>query len=318
MKFLKFYAALAVSVASQPAMADTLVVGNKGEDTVSFIDLSSGAERAKVPTGKAPHEAAVSPDGRSVAIVAYGGASIDIFDVASTRLVRRIDIAPNDGPHGIAWIAQDRIVAVAERGRALVVIDPRRRTWRSVPTGQRGSHMVVVSRNRRRAYVSNIMDGTVSVFDLRRMTKVRDFQVGGYPEGIALTPDGRQLWVGDDSGPRLRVLDPESGKMLATLATDSIAIRILFTPDGKTAVVSNMASGTLNIFDVATHKLLRTITVSGSRTAMQVTIALSRDGRRVYVAETASSVIAEVDLASGKVLRRIAAGKNGDGLAIAP
>jgi YVTN family beta-propeller protein len=45
------------------ARADTLIVGNKGEDTVSFIDLSSGQERARIPTGHAPHEVAVSPDG---------------------------------------------------------------------------------------------------------------------------------------------------------------------------------------------------------------------------------------------------------------
>ena len=79
-----------------------------------------------------------------------------------------------------------------------------------------------------------------------------------------------------------------------------------------------MASGTLNIFDVATHKPVRTIRVSGERTAMQVTLGFARDGKRLYVAETGHNTIAEVELSTGTVLRRITAGRNGDGLGIAP
>lgn len=196
-----------LTVPTVSAHGDTLIVGNKGEDTVSFITLERGQERARVLTGKAPHEAAVSPDGRQVAVVAYGAASIDIFDIASARLLRRIDLSPNDGPHGIAWISRNRLVVVAERSGSLVLIDPVRATFRSVATGQRGSHMFAISRDKRHAYVANIMDGTVSIIDLRRMRKLSDIPVGGYPEGIAITRDGKQLWVGDDSAPRVRVID---------------------------------------------------------------------------------------------------------------
>ena len=56
-----------------------LLVGNKGEDTVSFVELVSGKELGRTPTGKAPHEIAVSPDGKQAAVVAYGDKTIDIF-----------------------------------------------------------------------------------------------------------------------------------------------------------------------------------------------------------------------------------------------
>ena len=58
--------------------------------------------------------------------------------------------------------------------------------------------------------------------------------------------------------------------------------------------------------------------MSGSREAGQVTILFSADGRRLYAAETGRDQVAEVDLESGQVLRRLAAGSQGDGLAIAP
>src|SRR5688500_18713600 len=93
--------------ADQRATADggagILLVGNKGENSLSFIDLASGRELGRAATGPMPHEIAISPDGRQAAVVAYGGATIDIFDVASRAKVRTVDLSPNEGPHGIAW-----------------------------------------------------------------------------------------------------------------------------------------------------------------------------------------------------------------------
>src|SRR5688572_21703337 len=62
------------------AAGAVLLVGNKGEDTVSFVDLASGRELGRSPTGKWPHEIAVSPDGRQAAVVSYGAAAVDLFD----------------------------------------------------------------------------------------------------------------------------------------------------------------------------------------------------------------------------------------------
>lgn len=301
-----------------PAAAETLLIGNKGENTVSIVDLATGAERARLETGSAPHEIAVSPDGRRAAVVAYGGATIDIIDIAAARLLRRIDIAPNAAPHGIVWLRNGRLAIAAEKGRALVLADPRRGTFRAVPTGQAGSHMVAVSPDQRRAYVANVQAGTVGVFDLVRLRKIEDIAVGGMPEGIAVTRDGRQLWVGDNTGPRLRVVDLATRQVVATLPTDPVPIRVAISPDGQTALTSNIGSGTLSVFDVATRRPVRTIRVSGEREAMQVTAVFSPDGKRVFVAETGRNVIAEVDLAAGRVLRRLPAGKGGDGIGIAP
>lgn len=310
-------ALLAMGTATS-APADTLLIGNKGENTVSFVDLASGSECARLPTGPQPHEIAVSANGGQAAVVAYGGTTIDIFDVPHARLIRRIDLSPAAGPHGIVWLRDGRIAVAAERSRSLELVDPHSGAVRSVPLDQNGTHMLAVSPDQRTAYVANIMAGTVSVVDLVRLEKAADIPVGGYPEGLAITRDGKQLWVGDDSGPRLRVVDLETQQVIATLPTDSAAFRVAISPDGKTAVTSNVATGTLNLFDTATRRPLRTIRVSGDPKAMQVTLAFSHDGRRLLVAETMKDTIAEVDLRSGTVLRRIAAGRNGDGLGIAP
>lgn len=308
--------AAALLLSAGAAQAETLVVGNKGEDTVSFIELATGQERARTATARAPHEVAISPDRRQAAVVAYGGTTIDVFDVATARLVKRIELAPNAAPHGIVWLRSGRIVAAAEKSMSLVIVDPRSGRVRTVSTGQSGSHMLVVSPDQRRAYVSNVNAGTVSVIDLGRARKVADIAVGGKPEGIAITRDGRQLWVGDNAAPRLRVVDLATSRTIATLPTDPVAIRVAISPDGRTAITSNIGAGTLNLFDVATRKPLRTIAVGGTRDAIQVTAVFSPDGRRIYVAESGRDTIAEVELATGRVVRRISAGKGSDGLGI--
>jgi DNA-binding beta-propeller fold protein YncE len=297
----------------------TLLVGNKGEDTLSFIDLASGRELGRAATGRMPHEIAVSPngDGRA-AVVAYGGRTIDIFDVRTRAKLRTIDLAPNDGPHGIAWLRDGRIVVTAERSNSLVVVDPDHGdAVRAIGTGQPGSHMVAVTPDLSRAFTANIAAGTVSVIDLVAGVKLRDIAVGGRPEGIVLSTNGSLLWVADLDGARVQAFDALSLEQEAEFGTGRVPIRVAASPDGRWIVTSNLGDGTLSVIDLVSGRVARTIRVSGERAAGQVTILFSRDGRRLYVAETGRNRVAEVDFASGRVLRRLATGVEGDGLAIA-
>ncbi|HYI47163.1 MAG TPA: YncE family protein [Allosphingosinicella sp.] len=399
-----------------PPAAGTLLVGNKGENTLSFIDLASGRELGRAATGPMPHEIAVSPDGRRAAVVAYGGRGIDIFDVGTRAKLWTIDLSPNAGPHGIVWLADGRILATAERSQSLVLVDPARGfAVSAIATGQQGTHMVAVSPDARRAYSADIGSGTVTIVDLAAGRKLRSFSLGGAPEGIALSPDGRTLWIADNDAARVQAFDalameaadsrlapvvdisyavadatpaqveetvtrplegalrqmagageinsmvrenggstalmlapgtplpameavlarvraasgtfPQgrteivprilSGPPLVRVATGPVPIRVAASPDGRWIVTSNMGDGTLTVIDARTRRVSRTIRVSGERAAGQVTILFSADGRRLYAAETGRNQVAEVDFESGRVLRRLAAGAQGDGLAIA-
>jgi YVTN family beta-propeller protein len=405
---------------AQPAPAapitGALLVGNKGENTLSFIDLATGRELGRAATGPMPHEIAVSPDGRRAAVVAYGARSIDVFDVAARTRLRTVDLSPNEGPHGIVWLADGRILATAERSQSLVIVDPAR-DWAvsAVPTGQRGTHMVAVSPDLRRAYTADIASGTVTIVDLAAGRKLRSFSLGGAPEGIALSPDGRTLWVADNEGARVQAFDaaameadesrlapvvnisyavtgasaaeveelvarplegalremagaeevtstfrsnggrtelrlapgtampdmdavlarvrsasgrfPQgrteivprilSGPPLALVETGPVPIRVAASPDGRWIVTSNAGDGSLTVIDARTRAVARTISVSGEGAAGHVTILFSADGGRLYAAETGRNQVAEIEMPSGRVLRRLAAGAQGDGLAIA-
>lgn len=299
-----------------PIVGDVLITGNKGEDTISLIDLETGREHARLDTGHQPHEIAISPDGQQAAVVAYGGTTIDIFDIAGARRVDRIDLTPNRRPHGLLWLPDNRLVATTEGSDSLTIVDLADRSVSQIATGQQGSHMVAVSAFFDRAYVTNMGSGTVSVIDLVVGEKITDLDVGDTPEGLALSRDGSTLWVADRDNALLYAIDTRSFETLAEIPVGAFPIRVAISPDGQTVVTSNYADGSLTLVDPASRTVTRTIPVSGTVQAAQVTILFSDDGETLYVAETGRNRIAAVNMVRGEVSRRYDAGEDSDGLAV--
>lgn len=293
-----------------------LLVGNKGEDTVSFIDLETGAELDRVATSAtAPHEIAASPDGTQAAVVNYGDAAIDIFDLKTRKIVQTIDLGSDENPHGIVWLEDDRIIATTEGGRSIVEIAPDRSVT-SIRTNAGGTHMLAVGPESRYAYTANLSDGSISKLDLQTDSLIKTVSAGAGTEGIDLTPDGTELWVSNRSANTVIVYDADTLDPLNEFAVGRFPLRLLISPDGRHAVTSNLMDGSLSVIDVASRELVRTIPVGGSPVSAQVTILFSDDGQTIYVAETGTDTIAEVDFESGTVRRRLPAGRQGDGLAV--
>lgn len=301
--------------------SEILLIGNKGEDTLSFVDLTSGRELAREKTGPNPHEIAISPDSLTAAVVNYGGDTIDIFEIASRSKIETISLTPNKRPHGIIWLDDGRIVATTEGSDSLTIIsaptdDTPDRKISAIPTDQKGSHMVAVSPDMKRAYVTNMGSGTVSVLDLMLQKKIADLPAGTEPEGLAITPDGQTLWVADRRSDEMHIFDTASLKMIKTLPTGSFPIRVAISPDGTTAVTSELGDGAIGLFDVEKMEATKQIKISGSQSSGQVTLLFSADGKRLYAAETGLDRIAELDMETGTLMGRLVAGKNGDGLGI--
>ena len=185
--------------------------------------------------------------------------------------MRTIDLSPNQGPHGIFWLDDGRILATTERSQSLTIVDTRAGdAVTSIATGEQGTHMVAVSPDRGRAYTANIGSGTVSVLDLAGGRKLRDIAAGGQPEGIALSNDGRTLWVGDLQGARVQAFDTATFERLAEVRTGEVPIRVAASPDGRWIVTSNLGGGSLTIIDAATR---------GGRCARCRSAAAARRGR---------------------------------------
>ena len=144
----------------------------------------------------------VSPDGRRAAVTNYGtrerpGSTLSIVDLEQPRELRRIELAPHTRPHGVAWFAADRIAVTAEGSKHLLVVEPGRRPHRQRDRDGPGrfAHGRRECATPQRAYVTNIGSGTTTALDLAAGRKLGDLATGAGSEALALTPDGRELWV---------------------------------------------------------------------------------------------------------------------------
>ncbi|MDR7472270.1 MAG: beta-propeller fold lactonase family protein [Armatimonadota bacterium] len=86
-----------------------------------------------------------------------------------------------------------------------------------LPTG-RGAHGLHVSRDTRWLYVSNRLEGTISVVGLAARRVVATWRVGGSPDMMQVSPDGRELWVSNRFDRTVSVVSTADGRVLARVS----------------------------------------------------------------------------------------------------
>ncbi|MDX1631505.1 MAG: cytochrome D1 domain-containing protein [Thermoanaerobaculia bacterium] len=322
-----------VLLASGPITADTLLVANKGEATLSFVDLESGEVVASVPTGAGPHEVAISPDGETAVVADYGGEapgnSLTVVSVSRAEVLRTVDLGEHERPHGILFLKDgDRVVVTVEGSRAVAVVDIRSgAVEKVVETGQEVSHMVALHGSR--AYVANIGSGTMTVLDLDKGSRLESVETGEGAEGITVTPDGSQIWVTNRGADTVSLVDPETLEVVKTLESEGFPIRAEVTPDGERVLVTNARSSVLTVIETATREVAKRVPIRieaadpedrlfGDRfgdSSVPIGIEIAPDGDRAFIAHANADRIQILDLESWETLGTITAGREPDGMA---
>jgi YVTN family beta-propeller protein len=303
----------------QDASRASLLVLNKADNTLAIIDPASMKVLGRVPTGEGPHEVTASADGRVAFVANYGtqqkpGSSISIIDIPARKELKRLDVGPLVRPHGIVE-AGGHIYFTAEVNRAVARYNPatERVDW-IMGTGQTATHMLVISPDGRRLYTANIASDTVTVIALDAPPGPRaiaQIAVGKQPEAIAVSPDGRELWVGQNGDGQISIIDTATEKIKETIKVGQVPIRVKFTPDGKRVLVSDPPRGELVILDTATRKELKRLTVG----EVPVGIVVAPDGRRAFIATMQSNKVVEINLDSLTLARSVETGAGPDGMA---
>src|SRR6185295_2517656 len=199
-------ALLAMSAAGSAISAQSrspqLLVLNKNDATLVFVDPASGKITGTVAVGEGPHEVVVATDGKLAFAANYGGNTpgntISVIDVATMKELRRVDVSPLRRPHGLAF-ADGKLYFTAEMNRLFARYDPATNQidW-YLGTGQTTTHMIYVNEAVTRIYTANIGGNSFSIFERGANPQnwnVTVVPVGRGPEGFDITPDGRELWA---------------------------------------------------------------------------------------------------------------------------
>lgn len=312
----------------------TIVASNMNDHTVTLLDARTRDVLATLPTGRGPHEVAISRDGRWAFVSNYGnretvGSSITVIDLDTRTVARTIDLGEYRRPHGMAFFPGDTIFAVtAEQSKAVLLVDVRTgRVIKALPSNGRAPHMVGLSADGRRMVSGNIGEGTIAIFSPLGNDTTRNVKVARQPEGIAITPDGRRAWVGSNQDNVVLVVDLDRAVPLDTIRGFGLPYRMAVSPDGRTAVVTDPVKATIRIFDEATRRERFTIDVPRDSVIATAEVkespspeglAISRDSKWAFVTLQGRNRVAVIDLARGTIVGYGVTGNWSDGIGYSP
>ncbi|HWZ84659.1 MAG TPA: cytochrome D1 domain-containing protein [Thermoanaerobaculia bacterium] len=321
---------------SAKASGDNLLVVNKTDNTVSILDAATGKLRASVPVEAGPHEVEVLRDGQVAAVSSYGtraapGRTVTLIDLSTAKAVSQIDIGEGSRPHGMKALPDGRLLVTAEGKRELVVVDPNAaRVTARFPTGHDLSHLVAAAPDGRRAYVTSLSPGSLTVLDLVSGKIVKDIPTGKGAEGLDVTPDGREVWVTNREANTISVIDVKTLAAVFTIQASEFPIRVKITPDGRRAVATFTGTGDVRVYDTATRVEASRIpigrdAVEGTETRVfqkrfgtspaPIGLLLAPDGKRAFVSAAHADVVAVIDLEKLRVEDAWTSGREPDGLA---
>jgi YVTN family beta-propeller protein len=295
----------------------TLLVLNKTDATLALVNPATNAVIATVATGPGPHEVVASSDGKYAFVSNYEAPTptISMIDLAARTELRRIDVSPLARPHGLAFF-EGKLYFTSETNQMVGRYDPgTNKIDAQYPTGQQTSHMVLISRDGRHMFTANIRGNSISIFDRGAdggWTNATAVQVGRGPEGVDLSPDGRELWTAHSQDGAVSVIDVAGRAVVATIDLKTRrSNRVKFTPDGAHVLISDLDAGELIIIDAKARKEVKRVALGRSVEG----ILIAPDGSKAYVAENGDDAVAIVDTKTWTVTGRIKPGGGPDGMA---
>ncbi|KZX51300.1 hypothetical protein A3709_10800 [Halioglobus sp. HI00S01] len=331
--------ALCLSLLAVTTQAQTLLVANKSEASVTLFQLPEAEVVATLPTGVGPHEVGVSPDGRQAIVTDYGtrdagpGQSLTIVDVPARKVLGTLALPQGSMPHGVEWIDNQHAVITAEGIASVLVVDVDAMAVTSqVAVNQQVAHMLALDAAGQRVYTANIGSGTATAVDLKAAAKLKDLPSGAGSEGIALARDGAELWVTNRAADTVTVFDTGSLEQLAAIPVQGFPIRAEADAARGLVYVSLPAADALVAIHVASRKQAWRIdfdippdhtrkTLFGDRlpgSSIPIGVQLSGDGRHLYVAHTNSHVVSVWDVDTRERVGLIKTGLEPDGMGWSP
>jgi YVTN family beta-propeller protein len=204
------YAKLRVFVAAEGAQFS-------GTGELYVLEASGKGEFAtiaKIPMGGWPHNVAVSPDGKWVAVADRASDQVGIVDPVALKEISRVKVGRQ--PHALLWQPDSSVLYVgSEKENFITRLEAG--TWKTLPPLQVGvkQHTFTMNADRpNELWFTVTMDNVpdhLRVYDLTtgKITQVKAFDV----HDAYFTPDGSEVWSSssgflDKPSDRMLIYDP--------------------------------------------------------------------------------------------------------------
>ncbi|MEX0940226.1 MAG: YncE family protein [Candidatus Babeliales bacterium] len=225
-------------------------MGSGNGTTVSVVNLNTNTITGTITVGQAPASLAIAPDGTMVYTINYvngnpGTGTMSIIRTSDNTVVGTI--TGFFGPFGIT---------ITPNGNYAYVTNFGSNNFSPISGG----------------IAPNVVSGTtVSVVNLSSNMIVATITLGNQPAGVAITPDGRFVYVTNYNtfylGPNFTNLTPGPGTVnIIDVCTNTVLCpeiivgsspsAIAISPDGKRAYVTNYSSNNVSVINIVDNMWL--------------------------------------------------------------
>ncbi len=153
------------------------------------------------------------------------------------------------------------------------------------------------------------------------------------PAPAPAAPPGPKLYVSDETGGAVVVIDATSGQVIDRIAVGKRPRGIRISRDGTTLLVAlsgspiagpgvdesklppaDRAADGIGVVDLATRKVVRTLTSGQDPEAFD----LSPDGKTLYVSNEETAEMSVIDMTAGTITARVKVGEEPEGVTVRP
>jgi YVTN family beta-propeller protein len=251
---------------------------------VILAGACGGSEPAREPESASPAPPAAAPRAPLPAVAVYvtneTSGDLTIIDAATATALQTIPLGKR--PRGLSASPDRRLLYVALSGSPVAGpgVDESK-----LPPPDRSA------------------DG-IGVVDVEQRKLVRVLESGTDPEQVAVSLDGKHLYVANEDAALLSVVDATSGKVLHTFKVGEEPEGVSVHPRNGHVYVTSEDAGAVHVIDPAGQKELAAIKV-GPRPR---SIAFLPDGSKAYVTNENGASLSVIDTTALKVARTIALG----------
>jgi YVTN family beta-propeller protein len=289
--------------------AGSLIVVNNQSHTAALIEPRSGQLEAIIGVGTFPVDVAADQQARRAYTANFGSDDVSVIDLESRRVTETLGVGRQ--PSAVAFNS-NRLFVANFGDSTLSIFESSARGHRLVTTlsGIREPLDVAISPDGRFGYVVSILSrseiclpivgcvtqetGGVLTIDLSTLQVIRTVRFEGELRQLAVSPDGRRLYVTARAGGQgqLLVLDAATGQILQAIPVGQKPYGVAVSPEGCFVVVANSASHDISVVDAQGGRVVATLKDAQAREPWGVVVL----GSRAYVTNRLSHTISVFEL----------------------
>ncbi len=227
---------------------------------IERLDLRSGELTGSIPVGCTPSCVTFDPTGERAYVSVQYLDAISVIDANRHVQIRTLPV-PGD-PFPLLMSRRSHTLFVATNEDRLFALSAQNgRVLGSLPLPATSHHLAWHPAGDR-LYVATRAAGSVLEVDATRYIVLRSFALGGWPQGLVVSPDGTMLYVANEHH-GLDVIGLGNGKRLATLENERGAVALALSPDERFLYTGMVHAGKVGIIERASLTRCGTLETGG-------------------------------------------------------